>query len=164
MDELNPITGLPYKSKAEYDAVRRLSPQEIARRRAGEARKRLAEAKSDAENTGNAPTSGAVQSCPAEPQPAPVPQPAPQTRPRKYPDQTCEDEVREELHDDKDHKCNDAPRSCKNQSLDCVELLRRIQRNKECLAARERIRDECFGGVGDQPHADEITGVQNVLS
>jgi hypothetical protein len=102
------------------------------------------------------PPSSASQSCQAAPQVSSSVQPAvtPQTQ-RKYPDQTCEDERREELQAQKNAACN-VPRSCKDQSLDCDEILQRIEQNKACLAARQQMRDECFGGVGDQIHDDQI--------
>jgi hypothetical protein len=164
-DEINPITGAPYRDQQEYDQFKKLSPDEIARLRAQNASGQLSTAKTDADTVGDAPVSSATQSCQAEPQPqaiSPV-QPAvtPQTQ-RKYPDQTCEDERREELQTQKNAACN-VPRSCKDQSLGCDEILQRIEQNKACLAARQQMRDECFGGAGDQVHDQQIQDVQDVL-
>ncbi len=153
MDEINPETGRPYKNEAEY--------KEVRKRRTEEAKKKLEKAKDDA--LPNAPANGSKEVCPqAGASASSQPQAVPQTKPRKYPDQTCEDERREELQSAKNRACN-VPRSCKAQSLDCDEILRRIEQNKACLSAREQMRDECFGGSGDEAHKGAIEDVQDVL-
>src|ERR1039458_5773326 len=54
MDEINPITGAPYRSQQEYDQVKSLSPDEIARQRAQNAGGQLSTAKTDADTVGDA--------------------------------------------------------------------------------------------------------------
>jgi hypothetical protein len=95
------------------------------------------------------------------------------TRPRKYPNQTCEEDVREELGRQKDAACkviwsckNDVERLGKKNEklLTCPELLFRIAIDKVCLDARKLVQSECFKGSPDEGHEEAIKGITNALN
>ena len=141
MDTLNPITGGPYASREEYDQISRMNPNDFA-----EAVRRHRQ-------------QAAPQPAPPQPQPNPAPQPQP--GPRRNPNQTCDDAVLDQLQADKDRICNAIPgESCSPSKVSpkrlerrpCSEIRARIQAVRDCIAIRQRIQNECFGGAPDPVH------------
>ena len=64
----------------------------------------------------------------------------------------CTEVRHHKLQDDVNWKCKRLPRAC-DDSMTCVELRSRWQRNENCARARERINKECYGG-GDAGHRE----------
>lgn len=83
---------------------------------------------------------------------------------RRSPDQTCSNAVLDQLQAEKDRICTAIPgpscspsRSPKMLArIPCSVLRTRIRAFRECLALRQRIQDECFGGRPDSAHQDVI--------
>jgi hypothetical protein len=66
----------------------------------------------------------------------------------------CTKQRFKELDIEVGRKCKSLPRSCKEEDVepgDCPELELRLQRNQECVSARQQLMDECFRG-GDARH------------
>jgi hypothetical protein len=104
------------------------------------------------------------------PIPVPIPVPAPQTR--RWPNQTCEDNVLDQLQAEMHRICDAIPGdSCSpskvsQKKLDrrpCSAIRTRIAALKACLAARQRIQDECFGSQPDPRHAQAIQEITNAI-
>jgi len=142
MSEMNPITREPYTGLQEYEAVKQLTLQQIR-------------AAQQAQAAAAKPTT-----TPAAPQPAP----------RKYPNQTCEEVDRIRLEADKDKVCPQKPQtfpgeSCHHktpkekaraQVYPCSLILARIAAIKVCVAARQKVQDECFKGSPETGHPQQI--------
>ncbi|WP_437547349.1 hypothetical protein WME97_45360 [Sorangium sp. So ce367] len=87
------------------------------------------------------------------------------TTARRYPNQTCEDSVLDALQATM-HGIGDriSGESCSPSKVSpkrlarrpCSEIRARIAALAACLAARNRIQNECFGGNPDPRHADAI--------
>ncbi len=83
---------------------------------------------------------------------------------RKYPNQTCENEVLDKLERDlqkiEDQKIkNDAfsgGNDKKLKKLQCMDLLKRIDDQKRLRDARQKIQDECFKDGTDEGHRKAI--------
>ncbi len=170
MDEMNPVTGKPYTSKEEYDQLHRLSQDEITRRAAEYRKQQLDQADKAAQDIAPESTAGPVQPCPSQSSSTePVPAPQTPTEDRKYPNQTCDDATLQRLHREIGRRCKTLPMSCSDKAeaggqFSCDELRDRWQRAQDCLNARQKHADECFGGKPDQNHQDEIDKVNAVLS
>ncbi len=52
------------------------------------------------------------------------------------------------------HAACDPPRKCTFEMKDCVDLLSRLNRNRNCAVARDEINNTCYGG-GDENHREE---------
>lgn len=172
MDEINPVTGMPYGSKKEYDDLWRQGPEEVQRQVAERRSKQAAEAQKKAsELSENDPL--APVPCPAAgPQPVPGPAPAQQPtatpvaqpEPRKYPEQTCDEDVRKKLRDEKNRICGAIPGPSASPSrsekmlarIPCSKLRARIRAQEECLKARQRIKDECFNTPPDPSDPEQV--------
>lgn len=106
---------------------------------------------------------------------------APQLRQRRNANQTCEDDILDELQAEKDRICNSIPQpSCsaalaklqkgsklKGTSvagINRTHIENRIKRINECLAQRNLIQDECFGGVPDEAHTIALNELNNGLT
>ncbi|MEQ1917738.1 MAG: hypothetical protein ABL955_00950 [Elusimicrobiota bacterium] len=66
----------------------------------------------------------------------------------------CKKQRFKELDDEVGRKCKSLPRSCKEEDVEprnCPEFELRLQRNQECVSARQQLMDECFHG-GDARH------------
>lgn len=131
-----------------------LDPEELLVANRSQAH-RLTAAASAAAATPSAPTS-----------PAPTTTAA---KPRKYPNQTCEEDVRERLDDEMHEICNNKkrgfaarcnPKKERVEVIPCSAIKLSIQQRQACLAARWRVQNECFGGKPDKEHGDEIDNVQ----
>jgi Toxin PAAR-like domain len=82
-----------------------------------------------------------------------------------------------QLHDEKERICGSVQKvqvpkdpekwlkkkSEKQREALCAQLRARIQGLEDCLAARQRVTDECFGGVTDARHAEQERQVRNAL-
>jgi hypothetical protein len=95
----------------------------------------------------------------------------PQTR--RYPDQTCEDDVLDRLQNEKWDLCDKGfALNCKRQKGDeeivaripCSKILRSLQQRLACLSQRNLIQEKCFGGVPDAAHKGAIEQVQNGIA
>ena len=93
-----------------------------------------------------------------------------QQKPRRYPNQTCENEVLDELQAEMHRICNAIPgESCSSKKVSqkklarrpCSAIRTRIAALEACLAARERIQNECFGGQPDPRHENAIQEIIN---
>lgn len=93
-----------------------------------------------------------------------------QLKRRRYPNQTCENEVLDELQAEMHRICNAIPGiSCspkktnpkKLAKIPCSAIRKRLAAQKACLAARIHIQNECFGGKPDPVHAQAIQDVTN---
>jgi hypothetical protein len=80
---------------------------------------------------------------------------------RRTKDQTCTNEVLDQLQIEKDQICNSIRGdSCSPSKVSpkrlarrpCSEIRKRIQAFRDCLESRQRIQDECFGGTPDETH------------
>lgn len=86
---------------------------------------------------------------------------------RRYPSQTCENDVLDGLEKEKDKLCGGyAVSSCNPKKVDtsqirCSAILRAIPQRQACLAARQLIQDRCFGGKPDAGHKTQIDDVEN---
>jgi hypothetical protein len=109
------------------------------------------------------------------PQQGPVPAPgsATQPGPRRWPNQTCDNETLDTLQSEMHKICDNIPgESCSpskvsQKRLDrrpCSEIRERIQAFRDCLAARQKVQDECFGGQPDPRHLTPLTDVTNGLN
>ena len=58
------------------------------------------------------------------------------------------------------HQKCDRPSACR-LSMPLTTLQQYLTRNNECIAARQTVRDECYGGASDQGHTTQITNKQN---
>ncbi len=105
--------------------------------------------------------------------PAAGPTAGPTTATRRYPNQTCDDATLDVLQAEKDRICGAIPgSSCspskvspkKLERMPCSAIRLRIQAMRDCLAARQAIQDQCFGGVPDQAHLDAMTMIQNGIN
>jgi len=86
------------------------------------------------------------------PQPQPLPEIGPLPNQRRRENQTCTNEVADQLQEEVDKQCKELPRAC-SETDDCRTLRRNWFRNERCARARERINEECFGG-GDPGHRE----------
>ena len=102
-----------------------------------------------------------------------IPPAIPLPKPRRYPNQTCEDEVLDKLQVEKDKICNSIPgESCspskvspkKLEKRPCSKIRERNRAIRDCLAIRQRIQDQCFGGKPDQAHQDVMDQLNNGLN
>lgn len=159
MDELNPITGGPYKSKEEYEAIRQFSPEEIRKRAAEYRRQQLAKAQADTRKTTcESPVGSSTEPCP----------PA-----RRNPGQTCDDAVLNQLQKEKDQLAISIPpldpaspnsRNPKRMAkVPCSRLKQRLQALEALLAKRWEIQNTCFGGKPDKAHQDEINALNKAI-
>ena len=109
------------------------------------------------------------------PSPPPVPSavPAPQPGPRRHPGQTCDDPVLDRLQAEKDRICNSIPdESCSpskvsQKRLDrrpCSQIRLRIQALRDCIAIRDKIQIDCFGGRPDPVHQNVIRELTSGLN
>ena len=101
----------------------------------------------------------------------PIPIPVPQTR--RWPKQTCENDVLDTLQEEMHKICDSIPGgSCSPSKVSpkklakrpCSEIRARILAFQACLAARQRVQDECFGGVPDPRHDGVFDQVNNGLA
>jgi hypothetical protein len=95
--------------------------------------------------------------------------PIPIARPRRYPGQTCEDEELDEVEGAMKDICKQIPgKSCSPQSKNapflpeypCSLLKARIPAMLVCIAARQKVQDECFKNsphVGHEQQIDDLT-------
>ena len=77
----------------------------------------------------------------------------------------CTPERQRELQEEKNRACNQK-RSCRSGRgliSDQSQVLSRIANGQACVAARERINNECFLG-GDKPHQRELQNARDVLN
>jgi uncharacterized Zn-binding protein involved in type VI secretion len=84
---------------------------------------------------------------------------------RLYPEQTCDNTTREDLHKKKDDACNQIPGGSMSPSkvspkkLDkvlCSLIKSRIAAQEKCLKAREAMRDQCFNAPIDTSDPDQV--------
>ena len=78
---------------------------------------------------------------------------------------TCPKVRYRELNAEVGHKCKTVSRSCSDEKVskgDCAELKDRIRLNNDCIAARELLMHECFGG-GDPVHHGLVNIEKEVL-
>lgn len=108
----------------------------------------------------------AAAATPSAPQPAPT-----VAKPRKYPNQTCEEDVRERLGDEMKKICKSEggfAATCggggiaksKVPFIPCSKIRLSLQQRQACLAARWKVQNECFGGKPDDEHTKEINNHQ----
>ena len=103
--------------------------------------------------------------------PTSAPQPTPTVaKPPKYPNQTCEEDVRIRLREEKNKICNKGfAATCgggrisekKLPFIPCSTVKLSLEQRQACLAARWKVQNECFGGKPDPEHEDAIEQVQN---
>jgi hypothetical protein len=95
------------------------------------------------------------------------------TTTRRYPNQTCDDTLLDQLQATKDQICGRIPgTSCSpskvsQKKLDrtpCSMIRLRIQALRDCLAARQNIQNQCFGGVPDAAHQQAMAEIQNAIN
>jgi hypothetical protein len=109
--------------------------------------------------------------------PVPVPVPPPEIGPlpnqRRTKDQTCTNEVLDQLQAEKDRICNSIPGdSCSPSKVSpkrlarrpCSEIRKRIQAFRDCLEIRQRIQDKCFGGTPDKTHEKVLKDLNSGLA
>ncbi|MBK9267010.1 MAG: hypothetical protein IPM54_45445 [Polyangiaceae bacterium] len=95
--------------------------------------------------------------------------PIPIALPRKYPNQTCEEVERIRLEADKDKVCPEHPltfpgKSCSDKGKNarflpeypCSLIKARIPAMLACIAARQKVQDECFKNSPDSGHPQQI--------
>ncbi|WP_437310827.1 PAAR-like domain-containing protein [Sorangium sp. So ce388] len=84
---------------------------------------------------------------------------------RLYPEQTCNNTTREDLHAKKDEVCNKipggsmSPKKVSPKKLDkipCSVIKSRIAAQTQCLKARETMRDQCFNAPIDENDPDQV--------
>jgi hypothetical protein len=85
-------------------------------------------------------------------QPVPLPEIGPLPNQRRDADQTCTNQVRDDLQAEINRDCKALPRGCAD-SDDCQTLRRNWFRNERCARSREQLNKECFGG-GDPGHRE----------
>jgi RHS repeat-associated protein len=87
------------------------------------------------------------------------------------PTRTCPPEVERRLEQEVHNAC-DRPRTCQNFGAwphrpgtpeFCDEVRTRIQRNRDCIEARVRITNECFGGRFDDTHFEQWAAAMQAL-
>ncbi|GAB2579735.1 hypothetical protein GCM10027168_10730 [Streptomyces capparidis] len=109
----------------------------------------------------------------AQPQTSPQTSAQPQAVSRRHPNQTCDDSVLDALQAEKDRICNSIPgTSCSPSKVSpkrlartpCSEIRLRIAAMRACMAIRQRIQDECFGGRPDQAHQDAMDFLRNGIN
>ncbi|MGY1941328.1 hypothetical protein [Nocardia gipuzkoensis] len=102
-----------------------------------------------------------------------TPTTAPVTSTRRYPNQTCENEELDRLQAEKERICGRIPgQSCspskvspkKLDRMPCSLIRLRIQALRDCLAIRNDIQNQCFGGVPDPRHQQAIAEIQNAIN
>jgi uncharacterized Zn-binding protein involved in type VI secretion len=97
---------------------------------------------------------------------------------RLYPEQTCDNATRKDLHDKKDAACNKIPGGSMSPSkvsakklakVPCSMIKARIAAQEKCLKARETMKEQCFNGPIDESDpaqverkADHETAIQDV--
>jgi len=95
----------------------------------------------------------------------PLPLPVPVPGPRRYPNQTCENNVLDHLQAEMHAVCDAiSGGSCSEAKVSPKRLSRRpcstirisIQQRRDCIALRERLQDICFAGKPDATHADAL--------
>ena len=119
-----------------------------------------------------APSAGTITTAPPSPATATTAVPAPP--PRKYPNQTCEDDERERLGNEKDTICNvgyaakcsgkTEKDKAKLEKIACSLVLLSIQQRQACLAARWAVQNKCFGGKPDDAHWPPINETQGGIN
>lgn len=148
---INPVTLEQWRSPEEFEGFWRL-PQE------------------DRERLIKASQGGLRNSNPS----APVPQPTltSQVSSRRHPNQTCDNAMLDHLQAEKDRICNSMPgTSCSTAStsakrlakMPCSQIRVRIQALQNCIAIRQLIQAECFGGLPDEPHRKALGEYRNGL-
>jgi hypothetical protein len=109
----------------------------------------------------------------AGPRPATTAAPTTATATRRHPNQTCENDVLDRLQAEMHRICDAIPgESCSPSKVSpkrlarrpCSQIRLRIAALRACMAARQRIQDECFGGIPDQTHIDAMNMIQNALT
>ncbi len=104
---------------------------------------------------------------------ATTPATTPATTTRRYPNQTCDDTLLDQLQATKDQICGRIPgASCSpakvsQKKLDrtpCSMIRLRIQALRNCMRARQDIQDQCFGGVPDAAHQQAMAEIQNAIN
>jgi hypothetical protein len=99
----------------------------------------------------------------------PPPPPPPSPPARRYPNQTCENDVLDALEADKKKLCysgyaaacsgnHDKPKFAK---IPCSAIQLAIQQRLACKAARQLVQDKCFGGKSDAGHKKAIDQEQD---
>ena len=105
--------------------------------------------------------------------PITVAPPITQTVPRRYPNQTCENTVLDQLQALKDQICAQiVGESCSPSKVSprrlarrpCSEIGARIAAMTACLVARQNIQSTCFGGTPDPAHARAIAEIINGIT
>jgi hypothetical protein len=91
---------------------------------------------------------------------------------RRYPHQTCENQVLDELQTAMHSVCDRIPgESCSPSKVSrkrlerrsCSQIRLRIQALRECIRLRQEIQNQCFGGMPDPVHERAITELQSGL-
>src|SRR5262249_50328314 len=113
----------------------------------------------------------------AEPVPTPTPTPVPPLgnapHERRRPEQKCENLVLDTMQREMHNLCEQIPgESCsptkvspkKRARRPCSLIHQRINAVRECIRLRQRIQDECFGGVPDPTHANVLSELQSGLA
>ncbi len=93
-------------------------------------------------------------------------------KPQKYPNQTCEEDERIRLRNEKNKICNlnggyaarcggGKVNEDKLPLIPCSAILLSLRQRQACLAVRWLVQDKCFGGKPDPEHEGAIDEVQN---
>jgi hypothetical protein len=109
-----------------------------------------------------------------EPAATPTATPAtPTAAARRWPNQTCENDVLDGLQAAMHAICDTIPGvSCSPSKTNpkvlartpCSQIRVRIQAIRACMAARQLIQDQCFGGVPDARHEKPMNELANALN
>lgn len=103
----------------------------------------------------------------------PVPTTVPIPGIRRWPDQTCENNVLDALQEWMKDACNKIPgESCSPSKVSpkrlerrpCSQIRARIFAMQECLNRRQYIQDVCFGGKPDKLHQDAMDEILNGIT
>lgn len=98
--------------------------------------------------------------------PTPVPPLGEGPQERRYPNQTCGNQVLDALQRAMHDVCDRIPgENCSPGKVNpkklarrpCSQIRQRIQAFRECLRHRQNIQDQCFGGAPDPKHADVLS-------
>lgn len=91
-------------------------------------------------------------------------------RPRRYPNQTCDDDVLSRLEREKGILCDrgfaanckgDPVKNNKLKNTPCSEIKLSLEQRYLCLKQRNLIQDTCFGSVPDDAHKEAIEQIKN---
>lgn len=104
--------------------------------------------------------------------PVPVPTTTTTTTARRWPNQTCENSVLDDLEIWMHGICDRIPGASCSPSrspkmlarIPCSQIRLRIQAIRACLAARQHVQNECFGGVPDARHEIPMNELTNALN